>query len=789
MTEMIARVLITSSVLILGIFGLRKLTSGRIPMRLRYALWLPVAVRLLVPFSVGESPFSVMNVFPDSLSDLRTEAEERHALGKAFLMEEREENAAVFAIENGGVFPGMAADGGGGETSDGGKGAYGEHQESAGELQENGGQAQGSGADTLAGFLAAHPNFPRLLFGGVWLTGFLAVGGRVLLSRRRFIRYLQKNRNALSQDALPAEFAKRLPTRGMRVYEVQGLPSPCLVGRHIYVGGREASDPQSLSHILAHEYSHAVHRDGIWAFLRSFLTAVYWFDPFVWAAAYAAKQDSELACDEAAVAFLGEAERFAYGRTLLNLLENGDDKKCAGLAFMPDRGEKGVKERIGALAQGGRKRRAATALVLAAAVLLCGCAFPGEVRDDATQFVMKNSALEADEAAVRNKESVGTGSANGGNADPAANGQDGKNTDGGEDADGTDGKNDGNPDAADQDAFEEALNYRGVMAGKDDSELFLRRQPDYQAYYHYIIDGEGENPMQNGWYLLCENETAKVSLYGLYTEAFGFRGLKTLIDGDVNTFDGKWCASYMNADSANIRMLESAEDGQPRRFVWKLPAEESGRVEIWRFYSAYRYDTGTLDVAVLTEEECFLWAKEHLTFDVDREAANVSVICDGDMVPGEIDLSAYQDLQVEDVQIVPDAFDFALADSGEDYLLWSDAAYEGSVVHLVVGIKLKGVDGLWWDGLPPLTIQIAADENSASGFRLGHPRIDESYAARALWQEKELARLREGISSEISAQTDDSALAFINPCPDYERISDWYGERTNPAAGEVRAHT
>ena len=52
---MILELLFTSTVLIIGIFCLRKLTLGRISMRLRYALWLLVAVRLLVPKENGTS--------------------------------------------------------------------------------------------------------------------------------------------------------------------------------------------------------------------------------------------------------------------------------------------------------------------------------------------------------------------------------------------------------------------------------------------------------------------------------------------------------------------------------------------------------------------------------------------------------------------------------------------------------------------------------------------------------------------------------------------------------------
>lgn len=796
---MIHTLLITSSVLILGVFCVRKLSFGRIAMRARYALWLPVAVRLLFPFSVGESSFSVMNVFPAEwaeLAQMQTGAEEHDAGQEAFYSDGS----------------GMAA---GDETeyndTQNVKAQHTASKQISGTKEPVFGQPSEAGDGTLephTDFGMRHNRFLRLFVCGVWLLGFLAVGGHMLFSRQRFLRYLKKNRSPLSEEMLTDDFAKRFLARGMKVYQVQGLPSPCLVGRDIYIGSRAAA-LQNLPHILAHEYSHALHLDGLWAFVRSFVTAVYWFDPLVWAAAYAARQDSELACDEAAVALLGETERFAYGRTLLNLLENGGERKgCPGMSFLLDRGEKGVRERIAVIAGGGSRKRMSAVLVLAAALLLCGCAFTGAAQGNAGSAGKESANQQAEDEAdgSRNEEqtlknaeeyaavSAETKTVSEAEAEQAAFGEE-----------------------ADQAAFEEVLNYHGVMEGKDDGELALNRQLDFQTYYRFTR-GEAENPMVNGWYLLCQNEDAGISLYGLYTEEFGFRGLKTLIGEDVNTFDVKWCASLMIVDD-NIRVLEQAQDGLPRRFVWKLLAEESGTTEIWRFYSAYRYDSGTVEVKTLTEEDCLAWAKEHLSFTVDQEAAEVDVICDGDMYLGAIDISADAELEVEEAQIVSGTVGFTLDDPGGDiYQAYSDAVWEKTALHLVVGLKFSGIEGLWWDRIPVLTVQIAEDEDSASGFRLDHPRIDETYVSRMPGQERKLAELRDGVfppqgseQADGSAETDgfaqagkndlekplvnegaahhDVEITFSNPCPDFKRISDSYGERTHPMTGEVRTHT
>ena len=54
--------LLTSSVLIAAVFLLRRLFSGRVCARLQYALWLLVAVRLLLPVSLAPSHMSILNL-------------------------------------------------------------------------------------------------------------------------------------------------------------------------------------------------------------------------------------------------------------------------------------------------------------------------------------------------------------------------------------------------------------------------------------------------------------------------------------------------------------------------------------------------------------------------------------------------------------------------------------------------------------------------------------------------------------------------------------------------------
>ena len=57
--------IITSSLLIMVVMGIRFLFRTKISRRLQYMLWGLVLLRLLLPFPIIESPFSIMNALSD----------------------------------------------------------------------------------------------------------------------------------------------------------------------------------------------------------------------------------------------------------------------------------------------------------------------------------------------------------------------------------------------------------------------------------------------------------------------------------------------------------------------------------------------------------------------------------------------------------------------------------------------------------------------------------------------------------------------------------------------------
>lgn len=344
-----SELIVTSSVLIIVITAMRHFLQGKISLRLQYALWGLVLLRLLLPVSLFESSLSVMNAFKSA---------------KAAYVSTTETSAPPA--------PSSAYGGAGAELPAAPTGHAG--------AVTDGGSNESQGTLDLA-----------MLMQWIWAAGAAAVGLCLLLSNLSFGRKLSKTRTPFHTDDCP------LP-----VYTVAALPSPCLFGLikpAIYLTPEIAGDPVRLRHVLAHETTHYRHGDHIWSALRGLCLALHWYNPLVWLAAALSRRDAELACDEGAIMRIGEAARTEYGRTLIGLTcekRSAMDLLCCATTMTDDKA--GIKERITLIA---RKPKMLIPPLLAAvlvAAVAAGCTFTG-AKADASPAV----PLTAEEVAAYNK--------------------------------------------------------------------------------------------------------------------------------------------------------------------------------------------------------------------------------------------------------------------------------------------------------------------------------------------------------------------------------------------------
>lgn len=335
--------ILSASALILLMLGMRALLKGRLSLRLRYALWLPVLLRLLIPGSFWTVPQFTRPVAAD-LAVIGDPVQRRE-----YAIPETREQASLFVLSQEDrlqqATPHTAASVSLPETDA-------PDPEPAAPMA-----ARSHGAPAIA--------WPDLL-PWIWGAGAAAVLGAALGSELRFSLRLRRSRQRLEDTET------RLP-----VYSCPWLKTPCLAGilrPAVYLPAALREDESALRHALAHEQAHLRHGDLLWSRLRCLALALHWYNPLVWLAALLSKRDGELACDEGAIIRLGDAQRAAYGRTLIQLSCPellGILRPVPGMAS----GGKTLRERVRLIASGPNPTAWALVLALSVSLLATGCSF------------------------------------------------------------------------------------------------------------------------------------------------------------------------------------------------------------------------------------------------------------------------------------------------------------------------------------------------------------------------------------------------------------------------------
>lgn len=296
--------IITSSVLILIVIMLRFILRGKISLKLQYALWLVVLIRLIVPVALFESPISVMNVFSKIDTKQITEtvsAENEHEI-----------------VEDSDII-------------------YTEYENTA-PVSENILQNPNVDGNEVTKPAEQSFKFPEITAEGVWILGAAMTAMALLASNITFTAQLKRTRQPIATANTP------LP-----VYFSPAVITPCMFGMFkpsIYVTETALSDDKIFSHVIAHETTHWKHRDNIWAILRCAALALHWYNPLVWVAAFLSLRDAELACDEDTIKEIGEDERVDYGRTLISLTTKKPMAGIMSTATTMTGSKNGIKERI-----------------------------------------------------------------------------------------------------------------------------------------------------------------------------------------------------------------------------------------------------------------------------------------------------------------------------------------------------------------------------------------------------------------------------------------------------------
>ena len=212
--------------------------------------------------------------------------------------------------------------------------------------------------------------FAWLLF-LLWAVGAAGYIVLQLTKYMRFCRLARRWRRETEREVymqLLAEECAVLGVKQPRLFLCEAVGTPMMTGpfRPVLLLPHEDYNPATLRFILRHELCHLKRSDLAYKLLLTAANAVHWFDPLAYWMLRQADEDVELACDSMATEGMARAERTAYSETLLAAVQ----AKNAAVPMTTSFGSTAarLKRRI-ANVLGGKKKRGLWLAVLAVAVV------------------------------------------------------------------------------------------------------------------------------------------------------------------------------------------------------------------------------------------------------------------------------------------------------------------------------------------------------------------------------------------------------------------------------------
>lgn len=405
---------VSGALMVVAVALVRLAALHRLPKRLFVALWLLVALRLLVPLWIP-APTSAFNLLPagweDGAAASGPATGTSGADGAASAVESANTATDVASVATADAPEGTRVAGAEPENppstavtagaaasrhepaSSGPSGSAALSDAAAAVEAGNGGSASDAAPDAARGAIPLGRVVPI-----VWAVGAAGCGAFFAASyawqRRRFGDALPVDDPAGRRlaDGLVAGCGLR---RRVRVRQSDRVATPLTYGtvRPVVLMPADFAwrDADAARYVLVHELTHIRRFDGILKLVLAIAACIHWFNPFAWAMYALANRDIELSCDEAVVRSCGISSRGAYARTLLAMGE-----REGGLVplLQSGFGKTALEERIGAIMRIRRTSLAAAAASLALVVAIPAALATSAVEEPAAQTGSESGATD-----------------------------------------------------------------------------------------------------------------------------------------------------------------------------------------------------------------------------------------------------------------------------------------------------------------------------------------------------------------------------------------------------------
>lgn len=374
-----------ASVLALLILLTRFLFKDRLKPTWTYLLWIPLIVRLVIPWA-PESTFSIFNLLPLEKETAQSSfiSSAQSEVGFTYVPEltgGEKEPPSVTGIAKSGPLPG----------------------ESTSDVMVQVNPQTGSGW---------RPIHVLVL---MWFGGAAVVLGMSVRAQLRFTARVRQETEIHSSEvqrlfeSCKQEMQVRRPvkligTKQIAVPTLLGVMRPKLL---LPISTLHTLETNGLRHIFLHELAHVKRHDILLNLLTGLLLAMHWFNPLLWYAVRQMKEDQEVACDALALKHLEPACHRSYALTLLKLLETLPDPiRLAGTAGISS-SKKEMERRIIMITRHKKFTAKSSMLGLAVIMILSGCTLTGAKLNSASAPAM--SAPATFQAEVQDKNTTASG--------------------------------------------------------------------------------------------------------------------------------------------------------------------------------------------------------------------------------------------------------------------------------------------------------------------------------------------------------------------------------------------
>lgn len=356
------------SVLLLLLFGIRKLFDKKFSALLKYFLWVIVVLKLLIPFGFESaiSPFGWFDV-PD-------------AQQSALNMPETVAEYTQMEDPNAADVEGLP------ETQ----------------------KAITSSPESVSPVINKPISPLRPLNWTswaliIWGTGFTVVLGWYLISRIKLNRHVIKNRKEVPSN-VQAQLNACMQELGIRskinvcVQSEIGIPAITGVFRPVLIlpEGIQNIDDAGLRHVFIHELTHYKSGDLIQIMLMNLLSGIYWFNPLVWICFSKMRADMEVLCDQRVLHYIDNENQIGYIKTILSFAGKTHKSPVAAALSLND-GRARMENRVRGMFKPRKTKKsvAVTAAILAVLMLAVNLLTACQPTPDKAAVVNKNDgALE-----------------------------------------------------------------------------------------------------------------------------------------------------------------------------------------------------------------------------------------------------------------------------------------------------------------------------------------------------------------------------------------------------------